>query len=116
MTTSKRSSRIFPDCGKAVADEPPEGAVAERHYVFRGYDFQQVQDLAVLLEYQGVDRGLRVLFPEPAEHGAAQHEAPHFGKEDDQDPLRGLRRYTAPRKEGQRPADERPESLIDLSL
>jgi hypothetical protein len=30
--------------------------------------------------------------------------------------LRRPRRFTFSRKEGQRPADERPEALIDLSL
>jgi len=104
------------DRGQAVPRKPAKRDVAQRHDVFRRDDLEKVQDLAVLLEDQGVDRGLRVLLPKPPEHGGAEHEAPHLRKQNDQDSPRRPCRRPASREQGEQPADQRPERLVDSSL
>ena len=61
--------------GKAVADEPPEGAVAECHHVFRRNDFQEVQDLPAVLKVEHgsgfvENQSLRIMHESPRNQNA----------------------------------------------
>ena len=62
-----------------------QGIVPQGQDVLFGNHLQEIQDLLVLAEDEGVKGGLRILRAHAGEHRLRQDEAPHLREEDHQD-------------------------------
>ena len=110
----KRSHR-----GESILQKRGERTAPQSEDVLLRYDFEEIQNLAVLPEDEDIEGRRRIFLPQSREHGLEEDEAPHFGKEDDQD-LAWWRRVGRPLsrsgKEGEGPAQRHAGVAIEKAL